>query len=270
MELKSFTQELMMRMESEIQSIELDQTDALVRTSQTIVCVESYISELKGFIINYAFKDIDEEIDFFKHIKPALVSKLLFLRKLFKLQIVTSFNSSSAVQKQFDRKLSKLESFVNSHQEFYRYIHSNATHLDKFYFTRKENVRIDPQSDERFSTTHDSMYCRILAAERLRHYLQETLSKTELNSVHTHSPITWTGSKTDLIELIYALHAAEVFNKGNVDVKQIATLLESVLNVALGNYYRVFQEIRIRKTGQVNFINQLKDALIKRIQQGDV
>jgi hypothetical protein len=63
------------------------------------------------------------------------------------------------------------------------------------------------------------------------------------------------------------LHVSGVFNKASADVKQIATHFENVFNVLLGNYYRTFQEIRIRKTGQVNFINELKEGLTKLIRE---
>jgi hypothetical protein len=90
------------------------------------------------------------------------------------------------------------------------------------------------------------------------------------SSASSNSSLSWTGSKTDLIELIYALQAAGVFNKKEVEVKQIATLFENMFNVTLGNYYRVFQDIRLRKTGQTNFMNQLRDSLLNRIKEAEV
>lgn len=55
--------------------------------------------------------------------------------------------------------------------------------------------------------------------------------------------------------------------KSSSDLKQIATYFESVFNVSLGDYYRTFLEIRIRKSGRTNFIDDIKQKLIARIQE---
>jgi hypothetical protein len=47
--------------------------------------------------------------------------------------------------------------------------------------------------------------------------------------------LTWTGNKTDLIELIYALDMEGSFNDGKVPLTQIAAYFERVFNIDLGN-----------------------------------
>jgi len=81
------------------------------------------------------------------------------------------------------------------------------------------------------------------------------------------SSIVWTGNKTDLVELIYALHLAGVFNNGKADVKLIATCLQQVFNIDLGNYYDLFQNIRMRKTGQLKFLDNMKAMLMKKMDE---
>ena len=77
--------------------------------------------------------------------------------------------------------------------------------------------------------------------------------------------LNWTGTKASLIELIYSLHGVDAINNGNVDIKQIATLFEGLFNIKLGNWYRHFQEIRLRKNGRTNFIDQMKKNLEERL-----
>lgn len=81
--------------------------------------------------------------------------------------------------------------------------------------------------------------------------------------------LTWTGPKASLIESIYTLHSVEVFNRGKADIKLIASAFETLFNVSLGNCYRVIQEIRIRKSGRTNFLDQLKKKLQERIDECD-
>lgn len=270
MELKQFSIELKIQFNAEMETITVDQPDALVRTTQLIAVIEKYIHELKRFVIKYKFKTIDEEIHFFKMIKPDFVGLLWYYKKLFRIQLFETYNSSEVKLKYYRRQLKRLETFIDKNRDFYQYIFSDADHLNEKYFTRSNSASTSGVWDERFSTPHAIRLAKLLCNDRIRSYLTTAIQNIEKpTAASTGSPLTWTGSKTDLIELIYALQAAGVFNKKDADVKQIATHLENAFNVSLGNYYRVFQEIKLRKTGQVNFLNQLKNVLTERIREAD-
>lgn len=79
----------------------------------------------------------------------------------------------------------------------------------------------------------------------------------------------WTGSKVSLVELLYALQSTVSFNNGSIGIKTLASELQSLFNVDIGNYYRVFQEMRIRKSSRTSFMDQLKDRLVKRMDESD-
>lgn len=79
----------------------------------------------------------------------------------------------------------------------------------------------------------------------------------------------WTGSKVALIELMYALHTEGVFNNGAADLKDIADYFEHTFDINLGQYRRVFLEIRARKSEKSKFITTLNEALLKRIEKSD-
>lgn len=79
----------------------------------------------------------------------------------------------------------------------------------------------------------------------------------------------WTGSKVALIELLYGLHATSVVEGGRADIKQLAKGLEQLFNVNLGNYYRVYQDIRLRKKGQTQYIDSMKSQLIRKMDELD-
>lgn len=269
MELKQFSTELKISANAEIEAIRADESDALAKTSQWIVIIEKYTLELKRFVVKYKFKGIHEEIEFFKTIKPDFAALLGYHKRVFQIQLFEAYNSPGAQLKFFRSQLKRLESFMEKNRDYYQYILSKSDHMDETYFTRNGpyNTAV---IDDRFSTPHEIRLSKLLCNRMVREYLLNAIQKIEKpTSLSTSSALTWTGSKTDLIELIYALQAAGVFNKKEADVKQVATHFETAFNVSLGNYYRVFQEIRIRKTGQVNFINQLKRVLEERIRDAE-
>lgn len=69
--------------------------------------------------------------------------------------------------------------------------------------------------------------------------------------------------------MIYALHAQGAVDNGKADIKDIAAVFEHLFNVELGDYYRTFLEIRVRKTGRTKFIDSLRNSLIKRMDEAD-
>ncbi len=141
--------------------------------------------------------------------------------------------------------------------------------MDEKYFTRGTALKQRIENDERFSTLGDEKVTRILTNELIKVYVFEAMQKIKSGLDNKIPNISWTGSKTDLIELIYGLHASGVFNKATADLKQIASYFEAVFNVSLGNYYRTFQEICLRKSGQTNFLDQLRTDLISKIEEKD-
>lgn len=78
----------------------------------------------------------------------------------------------------------------------------------------------------------------------------------------------WTAPKASLVEILYALQSTGVFNNGAADIKQLAMWFERNFRISLGNYYHVFQEIRLRKKNRTSFLDQ-KDKLIKRMDDAD-
>lgn len=260
-----------MRMIAAIDGITADQPDVLIRNSQLIASIESFVSELKQFVLKYKFRSLVEEIEFFKKIKPWFIGELFYYQRIFKINLFESYNTQAVKLKYFQKQLVKLEGFMTRHKEFYHYFRSGEDYMDETFFSRSSASKRTIIIDDRFSTMYDIKVSKILSNDRTRSYLLNGIQKIESpSSLPSNSSLTWTGSKTDLIELIYALHAAGVFNKELADVKQIATHFESVFNVNLGNYYRVFQEIRLRKTNQIKFMDLMKKALLNRMNEADL
>src|SRR5690606_5556729 len=117
------------------------------------------------------------------------------------------------------------------------------------------------------------VFAQIEAYEMLRHYLKKKIKafadKTGALPAGRSNQLKWTTSKVDLIELIYALHAAGVFNNGRADLKEIAECLQQVFDIDLGQYNRVFYDNGARKLNKTKFRYALEDGLKKRMTETD-
>jgi hypothetical protein len=165
--------------------------------------------------------------------------------------------------------------------EFYQYFRSSSTYLDYKYFLRgKFDIKLALDSyyfetDTSFATSHDFKVATILANDLIQLYLENQLLMLENNEYSEKSQrkpnvkMTWTGSKVALVELMYALHTEGVFNNGAADLKEIAEYFEYIFDIDLGQYRRVFLEIRARKSDKTKFITTLNDHLLKRMEDSD-
>lgn len=72
-----------------------------------------------------------------------------------------------------------------------------------------------------------------------------------------------------MIELIYALYSQGVFDNGNADIKVIAKTFERTFNLDLGDFYHTFMELKSRKINSTKFLDSLRDALIRKMDEQD-
>jgi hypothetical protein len=215
-----------------------------------------------------------------KKIKPRFQALYIYHATVFNVESDKPLGSKKATYRYFHNELRRIDNFLYHNLEFYKYYRSGKTHLDKEYFTRGQSFNgfdIDiaaPIIDQQFCTVHSLKIAFLIAYQQLRQYFQNAMLEIDAplkpaafgpNPV----PMTWTDSKTGLIELAYALHAAGVFNNGKADLKQITEYLQGAFNIQLGNTSRTFQEILSRKRGHTHFLDRLRERLLHRIQSED-
>lgn len=275
--------EILKKLDDELVILKIDLENVLERAEKGIKLTKQALKDVKDLVTDHEFESAQSEITFFKKTKPRLFSKLIYFVKIFDIESKRPRSSNKSQIKYLNRHIDKLQNYFNDNLEFYQYYRRNATSLDEHYFLRGlADVRSCPDTfhfftDEQFSTSHDSTVATILAFDLLIIYLKKEIELLEKNndsetgnqSIPKQSKLLWTGNKTDLIELIYALHSCGVINRGTTGIKEIAAAVEQLFNVNLGNYYHTFIEIRSRKSNLTKFLDILKESLLKRSKESD-
>lgn len=274
-------EKILYKLDVSLEALEVDESDILEKAEKGIQITKLALKELRSLVIDFQFKSKAQEICCFKNIKPQVYSKLIYYIKLFNVESKRPRGSSKSQIKYFNHHIDKLQSYFNENLEFYHYYRRRATFLDEQYFLRgKANIRLHPDTfyfftDEEFSTSHDSTVATILAYDLLIVYLKQEIDKLEhqkstlLYKPQQLSKITWTGHKTDLIELIYAIYASGTVNNGTAEIKDIARVTERIFKVDLGNYYHTFIEIKSRKINQTKYLDKLKESFLSYIKKSD-
>ena len=262
-------------LDDRINELTYEQNNSLVSYENAIVLVLQKIEEVKKHIQEKGFKDAEEEILFFKQLKPQLVSKLIFFNSIYKIETKRPRGGDKIIRKYLNIELSKIKRYFDANLEFYKYYRTNSTHLDNKYFVRgKHDIKLSLdtyyfEADHNFTTSHDYKVAKIIANDLIQVYLEDQLNNNSQKRIWENPPLNWTGSKTSLIELIYSLHSQGSIDNGNADIKIIAKTFENMFNIDLGDFYHSYLELKARKMNRTKFLDSLRDALIKRMDEQD-
>jgi hypothetical protein len=234
--------------------------------------------ELKKLVYEQGFSTHFEEIHFFKVIKPKVLSKLLFYNKL--LAIEGKRPKIASLEEGYLREvLLEHHKFFERNQLIYQYYWKKESYLDEHYFLRTEGKFpvlfefVIGCSDPEFSTEHDFTFSCFIAYEHLIKYLENEISKLQLQNTlpgaFFRPAMKWTGYKIDLVEMAYGLHSTGYINNGNIDIKVIIEAFSKLFNIELDDFYRTYQDIRARKTERIKFLDKMKQSLQNRLDESD-
>lgn len=271
-----YCNEIIEKLNEDIIELIRENGNSLILYEKAINLVLEQITTTKDFILNKGFKNLEEEIHFFKELKPKILSKLIYYNSIYKIEAKKPYIGEKIIESYLNDELCRLKKFFDNNLEFYKYYRTNSTYLDHKYFVRgKYDVKLSLdtfyfEADHSFSTSHDYKVAKIIANDLIQVYLEDQLHNTVYRDKSIDLwKLNWTGSKAAMIELIYALHSQGVFDNGNADIKVIAKTFERTFNLDLGDFYHTFMELKSRKINRTKFLDNLHDALIRKMDEQD-
>ncbi|MDR1503917.1 MAG: RteC domain-containing protein [Prevotella sp.] len=274
--MKNFYHEKLQDLNGDLSELSIELDNTIILAEVAIELIQKTLSDLKAFVLNRKFKNEQEEIHFFKALKPKILSKLIYYNSVYKIEAKKPYGGDKIIKKYLNNELSKLKRYFDNNLEFYKYYRTNSTYLDNKYFVRgKHDIKLSLdtyyfESDHNFSTSHDYKVAKILANDLIQVYLEDQLFNIPQRNKSIAPPnLNWTGSKTALTELIYALHSQAVLDNGNTDIKIIAKYFEKMFDIDLGDFYHTYLELRNRKTNRTKFLDLLRESLIRKMDVQD-
>lgn len=276
--MKEFVQRLLIEMELSIKEVSKETSHSLQKAERCCLVVNEILNRLKVFMVDYVFLNIEEEVLFFKNFKPSIYKELIFYSELIYIEAKKPIGKKEQIKSYFPHVLDQIqEFFIRNHQLYIYYQLGKSDQDGKLFLRDSKPISLIPDYaqdyDPIFSTVNSSKLAKIMAYEALTDYIRKTVQRLEMgNGMETieSSLHKWTDSKSALIELAYALHSRGAVNHGKSDVKMIINIMETLFDVQVGNFYRTFQSMRIRKKNRTIFLDSLKDSLEKRMDETDM
>ena len=257
-----------------VDRVESSDSNILKKSLDASHILAEAFDKLKKFILSYEFKSEEEEINFFKEIKPKFCYRLIYYRKLYNIEMNRPVAATCKQKEYLYEELDTIHKYTNKRLDFVRYYRSGSTHLDSLYFLRG---RMDTEQyletfyyelDQNFSTNCDFKVAKILSNDMLQAYLMQEITslESELHYPSSSFPkvkLTWKGTKTELMEQLYSWDSDSIF--GDIPLTQVSDYIQNVFNIQLDkNLSRAFSDMKIR-TQPTPFLDKLKDALLRRM-----
>ncbi|WP_144043728.1 RteC domain-containing protein [Sphingobacterium cellulitidis] len=242
---------------------------------EMIIYLQDTLLSTKELITKQGFKDQWEEINFFRNIKPQILSKLIYYNKIFRIETACPVDKGNIYTSYFSKQLQELKEEYRKHidnSDFYRYYRSGRTDRDETYF-RLGNINFHDglnsfvfEIDPLFSTYFDYKVARIIANELLYTYILHKINNDEMTdplSIRDISSdaVLWTDTKNAFIELVYALHASGSVSYGRIGIRKISFALEKLFQITLGDLHHSFHRMKYRAGSRTTFLDQLKSSL---------
>lgn len=280
--MRDFTTNLKLEVDQNIRSIESGEHNILNRVAKAAKMLEDKLNQLKTFISEYTFADDEEEIQFFREIKPPIYCLLLFYQKVYNIEMNRPMGTVEAEIDYLNSKLDHIREYAANHLDFYRYVRSGATHLDRDYYLHGESggdsqylEYFSFERDLSFTTIGDFRLSTMMANEMLQNFIKEELELVgrERHILNTGSLATtnfprWTDKKNGLIEILYAFHEMGCIDNGNLSLNRLASHFEFAFDIKLGNVTRAFHEMKFRNN-PTSFLDEMRKALLRRLDNNE-
>ncbi|HUH36071.1 MAG TPA: RteC domain-containing protein [Moheibacter sp.] len=259
------------RIQKEERNVELISSNIIDESRRLILVLQDLLNKLKVYVTKYGFSDDDDEIDFFKRIKPEILGKLIYYNKVYRIETLCPVNSGKMYHSYFTTQLSvfKRDYIENiSNSDFYRYYSSDRNDKDRMYFKRGNINYHDGlnsfafELDLEFSTFYDYKVARIIADKLLYTYLMTRINSEEILKISDNSKdLSWTNSQNALIELIYALYISNSISHGKISIRKLASICQELFQTPLNDIHHAFHRMKTRSGTRTVFLDQLKISL---------
>lgn len=255
--------------------ISLQNKSLIDEAYEMTVYLQDLLISVKKNVIEEGFKSDEEEINFFRTIKPQILGKLIYYNKIYRIETACPVSNGKMYFSYFSSQLANLKREYIEHicnTDFYRYYRSGRIDRDHTYFKRGNINYHDGlnsivfEIDIAFSTFFDYKIARIIANELLYSYLLTKINPDEdpdmvLQNQESSKDVFWTDSKNALIELVYALHASGVISHGKIGIRKISLMFQILFRIPLGDLHHSFHRMKTRAGSRTAFLDQLKISL---------
>lgn len=142
--------------EKELNDLLREHNSIINLAKRVISFIDEKIELLNNWLRNHKFQCTEEEIYFFKCLKPKLISKRINYKAIFNIESEAPLGKKQT-KKHYEKALNNTYQYSKKNKEFYRYYRSGSTQRDEDYFVRSN--RKPKLDDDCFALHYDTSLC---------------------------------------------------------------------------------------------------------------
>jgi hypothetical protein len=239
-------------------------------------CVTEAVGVLRDHFAGRPFAGPDEEVNFFKYQKPLFLAERFYAVELYELESHKPAGGEGVWRDYYEQELRLVRRRFERNRFLYQYYQLDGCEFDRSLFVLNAFTDLfwlprGLELDRGFTTEASNLFAEFMAAERLQDYLLGRLYDGHGTGLGSGlERMRWSGDKTNLVELGYALYYSLQVNDGDITVTDIFNLLGFIFQVNLERHHQVYSEIRMRKNvSKTRFIDHMRSVLQHAIEEGD-
>jgi hypothetical protein len=251
------------------------------RAALAMQAIDIAINKLNEIAGKLQFATKEEEIYFFKHVKPEILACRIEEVMRYNLDVNVPIGTNELKLKYYEDELRARQSYFRLNAFHYQYYKNGLSDLDHLYFRRDAAPLAMPVDEiaeyqSEFSTPLTYLFAKFIAYEHIQYYILQQIAllkypESQLSRIGSTDPeIKWTGDSVNIVELAYGIWLTGQLNNGNASLNQIVRWLEANLHISIGIIQRRFSEIERRKRlSPTRYIDQMKEAILQKIENGN-
>jgi len=169
--------QLYSQMQEEINELKKYCNNEILLVEKCFSIALHYWNKIKHRLAIFTFKQEEEEIIFFKNIRPLFIAAIEYYTLQYQALLFKPSNDPDELALYWLQQLKRVTLFYDRHKEFYHYYLSGQTNNDKAYFTRSASSA-DTFKKNDFnmkSSSYDDIAARIMAYRQYNSYAEEQL-----------------------------------------------------------------------------------------------
>jgi hypothetical protein len=270
-------QQILERLLTALDQIDISSGTPLPALLECVRHCVSAVKELEAILLDYQFSDQEEEIMFFKVLKPQVEGRMIYYLRLTGILQLAPVSDAEQRRNYLKTHLVSIEQFYRDHAEMHLYYRMEYQYLDSYYFVRsteQDLVYADGAmlvADQRVHSRKSNLFSYFFAFHLLAIYLNGQLSDDPWDPARrTEDDIIWTGTQAEAVEQIYAWNEAGVLNGRPQDVSKVVRWFERAFRFRISNVYATHEDNRMRKKNRTPFCDRLKNKLIDKYEYDDL
>jgi hypothetical protein len=164
--------QLYAQMQKELNELKTCCNNEILFVEQCFNIAIHYWNKIKTYPVSFTFIQPEEEINFFKNIKPLFTAVIEYYTLHYQAILFKPTNDRHQLIVYWTHELKRVDLYFSKHRDFYHYYLTGQTNKDSDYFTRKKNNdnALKKSTHHSKPICYDDIAARIIAYQQYNDY----------------------------------------------------------------------------------------------------